>query len=62
MDPAQFIYPPYSIPLAEAYDGRFESVFVVLHPFIEVPASLAWSVTRQYPGDAVIAASGTKYP
>jgi hypothetical protein len=56
-----FVYPPYSIPLAEAYDGRFESVYIVLHPFVRVPHSLAWNVTQRYPDDAQIAALGSKY-
>jgi hypothetical protein len=61
VNPEQFTYPPYSIPLAEAYDGRFESVFIVLHTFIRVPDSMAWSVTRQYPEDARIDSSGSKF-
>jgi len=55
-----FVYPPYDIPLIEAYGGRFESAFVLLHPFVRVPQSLAWSVTRRYPDDAQIADCGTK--
>ena len=55
-----FVYPPYDIPLIEAFGGRFESVFVLLHPFIHVPQSLAWSVTRRYPDDAQIAHCGTR--
>ena len=60
MQPEQFTYPPYSEPLLEAYSGFFECVFVVLHPFIRVPAKLAWSATHQYPSDAEIAARGAK--
>jgi hypothetical protein len=45
-----------------AYGGRFESVFIVLHPFVRVPYSLSWSATRQYPDDTQIAARGTRYP
>ncbi|MGD0348301.1 MAG: DUF2711 family protein [Terracidiphilus sp.] len=60
MQAEQFTYPPYSEPLLEAYGGCFESVFVVLHPFVRVPAELAWSATREYPGDAEIAARGAK--
>ncbi len=56
----EFVYPRYEVPLAEAYEGRFESVFVILHPFVRVPQSLSWSVTRTYPEDAQIAALGTK--
>ncbi len=60
--PEQFTYPPYSLPLLEAYGGIFESVLIVLHPFVCVPASLSWSVTREYPADAQILALGTKHP
>ncbi|MGD1107910.1 MAG: DUF2711 family protein [Terracidiphilus sp.] len=62
MQPEQFTYPPYSVPLREAYGGVFESVLIVLHPFVSVPASLAWSATHQYPADAQILALGTKHP
>lgn len=55
-----FVYPPHDVPLMQAYGGRFESVFVLLHPFVRVPQRLAWSVTRSYPGDAQIADCGTK--
>jgi hypothetical protein len=34
----------------------------VLHPFVRVPNSLAWSSTHQYPDDAQIVASGAKVP
>jgi len=57
----RFVYPPYDVPLIEAYGGCFQSVFVLLHPFIRVPQSMAWSVTRRYPDDAQIANCGTKY-
>jgi hypothetical protein len=62
VQPEEFHYPPYGAPLVEAYGGRFESVFVVLHPFVRVPSSLAWCVTRQYPDDAQIATFGAKCP
>ena len=62
MQPESFVYPPYEIPLAEAYGGQFESVFVVLHPFLRMPESISWKVTRHYPDDTQIAALGTKYP
>lgn len=62
VQPEDFVYPSYGIPLVEAYDGRFESVFIVLHPFIRVPQSLSWSVTRQYPSDAEILAEGASFP
>lgn len=58
----QFTYPSYSAPLLEAYDGLFESVLIVLHPFVRVPDSLAWNTTRQYPSDAQILTQGTKQP
>lgn len=45
----------------EAYGGAFECVFVVLHPFVRVPAELAWSATHQYPRDAEIRARGEKF-
>jgi hypothetical protein len=49
-------------PLLEAYGGIFESVFVVLHPFVRVPDSLSWRATRQYPDDERIIALGTRCP
>ncbi|HTB97143.1 MAG TPA: DUF2711 family protein [Terracidiphilus sp.] len=55
-----YTYPPYDLPLVEAYGRRFESVFILLHPFVRVPPSLSWTVTRAYPGDAQIAAHATK--
>jgi hypothetical protein len=58
--PEEFTYPPYTIPLVEAYGGLFESVFIVLHPFVRVPESLAWSTTHRYPDDAQILAHGIK--
>lgn len=60
MQPEEFTYPPYTIPLVEAYGGVFESVFVVLHPFVRVPLPLAWSATQHYPDDAQILAHGAK--
>ena len=56
-----FVYPPYGMSLAEAYGGRFESAFVVLHPFIRMPEQMAWKITRQYPDDRQITAIGTRY-
>ena len=61
MQPEQFTYPSYSEPLAEAYGGRFESVFIALHPFVRVPEALAWSATKCYPDDTQIRAVGAKY-
>lgn len=53
-------YPPYDAPLVEAYGGRFESVFVILHPFVSVPEHLAWKATKQYPSDEQILSCGAK--
>jgi hypothetical protein len=53
-------YPPYDAPLAEAYGGRFESVYVILHPFVGVPESLSWSATGHYPSDEQILNEGSK--
>jgi hypothetical protein len=57
-----FVYPTYGIPFIEAYNRRFESVFILLHPFIQVPESLSWQAVRQYPNDAQILAQGIRYP
>ena len=45
----------------EAYGGRFEAAFVVLHPFVQVPSELAWSARQEYPSDAEILAHGSSY-
>jgi hypothetical protein len=47
--------------LVEAFEGRFEALFIVLHPFIGVPERLSWTETRQYPTDAEIVAQGSRY-
>lgn len=60
VQPEKFVYPRHEMPLLEAYGGRFESAFVILHPFVRVPQSLAWSATRRYPEDAQIAALGAR--
>jgi hypothetical protein len=57
-----FTYPTYGVPLSEAYGGRFESAFILLHPFIRVPESLSWISARRYPNDEQIVAQGTKCP
>ena len=59
-DFAQFTYPPYDAPLAEAYGARYEALYIVLHPFIRVPDSLAWRATHSYPTDDQIQAHGAK--
>jgi hypothetical protein len=59
---ANFVYPSHAAPLIEAYEGRFESVFILLHPFIRVPEPLSWKATRQYPGDHQIITHGVPYP
>jgi len=60
IDFAQFTYPPYDAPLAEAWGARYESLYILLHPFICVPDALAWRATQQYPTDSQIQAHGTK--
>ena len=62
MDYERLVYPPYDAPLAEAYGGRFESVYVILHPFLGVPESLAWKTVKQYPSDEQILSWGAKIP
>lgn len=44
----------------EAYDGKFEAVYVILHPFISVPDRLSWKATHQYPSDEQILSQGSK--
>lgn len=46
----------------DAYGGQFESLFVILHPFVSVPEPLAWKVTKKYPTDEQILGLGTKCP
>jgi hypothetical protein len=58
----EFTYPPYGLPLVEAYDSRFEAVFVLLHPFIQMPERLSWTATHQYPTDADVLIHGSRYP
>ena len=41
MKPEDFSYPSYSEPLLDAYARRFESVFIILHPFIKLPTEMA---------------------
>jgi hypothetical protein len=56
----QFKYPAYESPLVEAYNGRYESAFVMLHPFVRVSQQLAWKTLQSYPGDQQVVASGAK--
>ena len=56
----RYLYPPYDAPLADAYSNHFESVFVILHPFIRVPDHLSWKATKQYPTDEQILTQGAK--
>jgi hypothetical protein len=58
----RFIYPPYDAPLMGAYGGLFESLYIVLHPFVRVPDPLAWKATKHYPGDEQIMRLGAKCP
>ena len=60
MQVESLVYPPYDAPLVEAYGGRFESVFVLLHPFVGVPAHLSWKSTKKYPSDEQIVSLGAK--
>ena len=55
-----YTYPPCDAPLADAYGCAFESVYVMLHPFVSVPEDLAWKATKHYPTDEQIAAHGAK--
>jgi Protein of unknown function (DUF2711) len=57
----QFVYPNYEAPFLDAFNRRFESVYILLHPFIRVPNQLAWNVTKQYPTDEQILAHGAKH-
>ena len=50
----EFKYPAYETPLLDAYGGRFESAFVLLHPFVRVPQQLAWKAVQSYPDDEQI--------
>ena len=54
-------YPAYDAPLMEAYGGVYESVYVILHPFVSVPDELAWKATKQYSSDEQILSVGAKY-
>ena len=56
----EFVYPPSDAPLVEAYGGRFESLYVILHPFVRVPDRLAWRATHEYPSEEQIVAVGEK--
>jgi hypothetical protein len=58
----RYIYPPYDAPLADAYGGLYESVYIILHPFVSVPESLTWKATKQYPRDEQILNQGAKCP
>jgi hypothetical protein len=46
----------------EAFGGQFESLFVILHPFVSVPERLAWKATKKYPADEQILSLGSKCP
>jgi len=56
----EFVYPPCDRPLLEAYGGRFEALYVIVHPFVRVPERLAWRATRAYPSEEQIYATGEK--
>ncbi|MGB8261631.1 MAG: DUF2711 family protein [Terracidiphilus sp.] len=57
-----FVYPPYNEPLLSAFGCAYESVFVVLHPFLRVPDALAWKTTKKYPDDSEILAHASRCP
>jgi hypothetical protein len=57
---ARLTYPPYDAPLMEAYGGRFESLYAIFHPFVNVPEDLSWKATGQYPSYAQILSQGSK--
>ncbi|MDR3726248.1 MAG: DUF2711 family protein [Terracidiphilus sp.] len=61
MDYESLVYPPQDAPLMEAYCGRYESLYVILHPFVGVPGELAWKTTKNYPDDEQIARVGEKH-
>lgn len=61
VDYESLLYPPHDAPLLEAYGGRYESLYVILHPFVAVPGELAWKATKNYPDDEQIASVGAKY-
>src|SRR5271166_1632559 len=46
----------------DAYGAQFESLFVILHPFVNVPKQLAWKVTKKYPADEQVLRLGAKFP
>ncbi len=56
----EFVYPPCDAPLIGAYGGRFEALYIILHPFVRVPDRLAWRATREYPSEEQIVAAGEK--
>jgi hypothetical protein len=56
----EFVYPPCDAPLVEAYGGRFDALYVILHPFVRVPDRLAWRATHAYPSEEQIVAAGEK--
>jgi hypothetical protein len=58
---ADFVYPCYESPLLDAYNGSFEAVYILLHPFVRVSEELAWKAIRQYPTDEQILACGAKH-
>ena len=62
VDYESLVYPPHDAPLMEAYGGRYEYLYVILHPFVGVPDELAWKATKNYPDDEQIVRVGAKYP
>jgi hypothetical protein len=60
MRPERFTYPSYEAPLLSAYDCRFECAYAVLHPFLQIPESVAEFVVH-YPTNEQIVTGGQKY-
>lgn len=56
----EFVYPPCDAPLIEAYGGRFEALYIMLHPFVRVPDRLAWRATHAYPSEEQVVVAGEK--
>ena len=56
----EFTYPSDAETLVQAYGGRYECAFIMLHPFVRVPNELSWNAVGHYPEDAQIAAQGAK--
>ena len=54
-----FTYPHYNFPLLEAFDGKYECIFVIFHPFIRLPESISMKL-QEYPSDEIITKHGKR--